>query len=750
MMTSEYLYNLLPAIYRIKDEAQGGPLKSLISVLAEQAAIMESDISGLYENWFIETCAEWVVPYIGELLGVKGLYDIDSSAGVSQRARVANTIAYRRRKGTATMLEQLARDTTGWNARVVEFFELLQWTQYSNHVRLHNHRTPDIRNSNQMELIDTAFDTVAHTVDVQNIANGRGKHNIPNIGMYLWRLQSYYIQQCKCRAVESEGAGRFTFHPLGVDIPLFNRPQTEPEITHLAEERNVPGHLRRRALWDDLEDARQALAEGRQPEFVYFGSGEDDDSSVFRIYNGDDDTEIPPEKILICNLSDWHVPDASKIYTVVHPNGSSSNVSMEIAVAVDPVLGRMTFPAGGEPESVFASYSYGFPGDVGSGPYNRQEWIEQIVRQSPGWTARVGTKLSPGADVFKTLQDAVAAWNAQAPGKTGLIVVEENETFVENLTGAHKIEIAEGSTLYIIAGALRDAVTGIPVVEQHRAQIIGDISVAGNAPDASKTPGELYIDGFIIEGKIQTLVGNLGTFRLSHSMLINGVTVNPSSDPGKRNANLKVELLRCLSGPLYIPDVIESVALTDCAVAGVSAGSTYGAAFAGSADGTEPGPAGTILRCTILGPVHLTQLELASEVIFTDAVVVVRRQNGCVRFSYLAPNSITPRRFRCQPDLALAKYAEEQGLDSVSSIPPVQSDNIRRRIVPSFTTLNPFAPAFAQLHRHCAPEITTGAEDGSEMGIWCFLKQPQRLANLRASLDEYLRFGLEAGPILVT
>lgn len=37
------------------------------------------------------------------------------------RAWVANTLAYRRRKGTALVLEQLARDVTGWPATAVEF-----------------------------------------------------------------------------------------------------------------------------------------------------------------------------------------------------------------------------------------------------------------------------------------------------------------------------------------------------------------------------------------------------------------------------------------------------------------------------------------------------------------------------------------------------------------------------------------------------------------------------------------------------
>jgi len=36
------------------------------------------------------------------------------------------------------------------------------------------------------------------------------------------------------------------------------------------------------------------------------------------------------------------------------------------------------------------------------------------------------------------------------------------------------------------------------------------------------------------------------------------------------------------------------------------------------------------------------------------------------------------------------------------------------------------------------------------MGVFSMLQQPQRLANLRVALEEYLRFGLEAGIFLAS
>jgi hypothetical protein len=75
---------------------------------------------------------------------------------------------------------------------------------------------------------------------------------------------------------------------------------------------------------------------------------------------------------------------------------------------------------------------------------------------------------------------------------------------------------------------------------------------------------------------------------------------------------------------------------------------------------------------------------------------------------------------------------------------------IINRLQPNFTSTDYGNPGYVQLRRNCAPEICTGAEDGAELGVFNSLKQPQREANLRASLDEYLRFGLSANIFYVT
>ena len=61
------LYNLMPSVYRERDEREGFPLRDLLRIVTEQADIVHSDIQLLWDNFFIETCERWAIPYIGDL-----------------------------------------------------------------------------------------------------------------------------------------------------------------------------------------------------------------------------------------------------------------------------------------------------------------------------------------------------------------------------------------------------------------------------------------------------------------------------------------------------------------------------------------------------------------------------------------------------------------------------------------------------------------------------------------------------------
>ena len=77
-------------------------------------------------------------------------------------------------------------------------------------------------------------------------------------------------------------------------------------------------------------------------------------------------------------------------------------------------------------------------------------------------------------------------------------------------------------------------------------------------------------------------------------------------------------------------------------------------------------------------------------------------------------------------------------------------DQVRIEIIPKFTSIKFGDPGYMQLAGTCPLQIKTGAENGSEMGVFCFLKQPQREKNLQIALSEYLPIGLQAGVIYVT
>jgi hypothetical protein len=176
-------------------------------------------------------------------------------------------------------------------------------------------------------------------------------------------------------------------------------------------------------------------------------------------------------------------------------------------------------------------------------------------------------------------------------------------------------------------------------------------------------------------------------------------------------------------------------------------------AIAATDGGEMPGPTTTLERTTVLGAVHVEELLMASEVIFAARVTAGRRQEGCVRFSYVPDGSRTPPQFHCQPDLAV-----RSGMEAVLKADPhvrraerdkVERD-IRARLEPSFSSLRYGEPGYARLGPACAEELRNGAEDEDEMGVFNLSQGERRIRNLRASMDEYLRFGLEAGALPVT
>jgi len=761
LLTPERLYQLLPVIHRLRDGEQGAPLRALLAVIESELEAVEADTARLYDNWFIETCDEWTVPYIGDLLGARPIRPVPS-AGISTRAWVANTIAYRRRKGTALVLEQLARDVTGWPAAAVEFFQRLGTTQHMNHIRLRPAVTACVRDAANAELAQAsagAFDPFAHTLEVRNAATRGGRFNIPNVGLYLWRLRSQHLGAgAPGSAAEMATAdfisarpsieGFWHMHPAGVDAPLFNRPRTETgasAITQAAREENVPAPLRPLALHAELERLRLGQAEPA-PRFMT------DTDPVLRCFvqlAGETlPVEVPREDICICEI-----PDTVEL-AIPTPR----------VVALDLLRGRMGFPAALAVEKVWLHAAHGSVADIGGGPYERAGAVRAASRAADGstadedtgaffdpqvWQAGV-THLLPadGTQLFATLRAAVEAWNLRPEGSTGVIVLMDSLSEID-MAAALEIRIPESSRLLVVAGQwpLQQMPGSVPGDLQRlpgrfearrvRAHWQGRLQVRGTADADADNPGALFLHGLLLQGPLLAS-GHLGQLALSHCTLL------PDAVLGARHLQvaddcpqLVLRILQSLCAPVSVAGPVQRVDVADSIV---GLGLDEGAADAAL---DAPEAPLDLQRASFFGPVNGQSLN-ASDCIFDAPVQAERRQTGCVRFSYVPPASQVPRRYRCQPQLE----ADTRIADLPATATAAEKDAVRAEVEatvrPPFVSRRYGDPALGQLELRCPLQIRAGAASGAEMGAFELLQQPQREANLRDALTEYLRLGLAA------
>ncbi len=185
----------------------------------------------------------------------------------------------------------------------------------------------------------------------------------------------------------------------------------------------------------------------------------------------------------------------------------------------------------------------------------------------------------------------------------------------------------------------------------------------------------------------------------------------------------------------------------------IDANDATGVALAAT-DGISAGASLHLRACTVIGKVASESLDYVSDTILSALlkrtgetweapVWSARRQEGCVRFSFVPPGSITPRRFRCQPDLEIATQIETLEKARSAPLPQTERAAIRERVrawlVPGFVSQQYGTPAYGQLLNASPLQIRRGAHDESEMGGFHLLFQSQRETNLRVRLDEYLQ-----------
>src|SRR4051812_4380985 len=86
MANPDRLFELLPVFTRERDASQGYPLRSILRVISSQVDLVETNINTLYDDLFIETCRSWVIPYIGDLVSNRLLFDGSrTNAGLAER-----------------------------------------------------------------------------------------------------------------------------------------------------------------------------------------------------------------------------------------------------------------------------------------------------------------------------------------------------------------------------------------------------------------------------------------------------------------------------------------------------------------------------------------------------------------------------------------------------------------------------------------------------------------------------------------
>lgn len=786
------LYDLLPVIHRLRDGEQGDmPLRALLQLIAESVNGVEDEITQMYENWFIETSQDWAVPYIGDLVGYSPVPAAGAPAVSAERARVliprrevANTIRYRRRKGSISLLESLANDVAGWPARAVEFYRLLAATRsrlagqppgvLADTLRA---ALPDLRQGEALDRLSGPFTAFAHTVDVRRAgADPSGKYNIPSVGVFVWRLRAYPVTRTAAYCLDEVGPHCYTFSILGNNSPLFTKPEKEVDPVGIAQPRHVPEPIRRRAFEERgvVDGVERGLASGE-----YYGEGK---SLV--VYATDWPVKgapqpVPAQLIVPADLTDW----------VYRPRKNS--------LALDPVLGRIAFPPGQLPKKgVTVSYHYGFAADLGGGEYPRP--LQRPPQPGGSPEAQVyRIQAEGGAGTYSTLNAALDAWQKDNPLEA-VIEFCESGVFTERFglqdpkgpAGRRiPIELKRGQNL-----ELRAASGARPVLRL--------LDYQAESPDSFSflvAPGSgLTLDGLLITGRPVHIEGYLppappvepppqdddkqpappaaanpaganpaggwdvpASVRIRHCTLVPGWTLNENCEPKRPaepslelyNLQARVEIERTILGsiqvyqdevladpiPLVLKDSILDATGSTCDEPECEALGAPGSAFAHVFF--------TVLRSTVFGRVLAHAVELGEDSIFNGLVRVARRQRGCLRFCYVMPGSRTPRRFNCQPDLV------EEPVRAAYPTGPERETALlieQERVQPLFRSVRYGTPDYARLSDVCAIEIRRGAEDEGEMGVYHHLYNPLREANLNVRLAEYTPAGTDVGIFMVT
>ncbi len=722
---ADKLWQLLPAVYRAEDSTrldQAGPLREMVNRIGVQAAILRRSIDRLWADQSIETCDDWVIAYLGDLLNTNLVASLDARG---QRLDVAKTIYYRRRKGTVALLEELAHDVTGWEVRVVEFFRRLS----RNHHGLDPEiglpaatpnpigsralqqaqglvgpltNTPlggwaDLRHVYGAAKTSTAFDEFYHLADVRQGQGQLGWYAIPRLGVFLWRLRSFGVNRTTPMAY-STCPDHYSFDPTGREIPLF------AAESHVYEDRwvspaewQLPGELSAPLLQAELAN-------------LYACVGSDGQLILNSVGVFDSTGDLVPIEDISADLRQW-------------------GEDPDIAFLIDPARGRLIKGPAAPDGNPNVTYHYGFSACIGAGPYDRLS-----LGLGPTPTPELETKVQGGGDSLNTALSSL--------GSEGALTLEDSLTYttVSDVTDIQAVTLRADNHQRPLIRLLAPALPTDPTSEW--------VFTGSTAPDAQNT---LILEGLFISGGDIVLRGAFDQVILRCCTLDPGEVDPAATLPYPRYPYGKAVDLRPLSTDrrllvpchLYIEGQVNQLIIDRCILGPIytradSSGIQHLIMHDSIVQAVHPDEAafnlGTgiteLVRCTVLGKTDVHRL-MASGCILDDLITATDAQHSCLRFSAWATGSTVLHPYECVEI---------------------------RPIAPLFTSRVFGQPGYAQLQTGADRLIQTssgggkatlleGAEDGSEMGAFAREKNAIKQRSLRIKYDEFMPLGLS--PVLI-
>ena len=774
------LYGRLPEIYRMRDAEQvpPGQLRAFLAAVETAFSAVHEDIEALYSDLFIETCDDWAIPYIADLLGTSHL----QGDARTLRADVADTIALRRRKGTRAAIERLAANLTGWPCRCVELFEHLSWSQHLNHQRpdagglppyglpkvsrfnIPRGGTPPVRDPASLSLLGTPFDPFAYIADVKRADDGNVHINLPNLAIFLWRLAAYRIPVSIPLAKGFTNLGpppagstrarfvvRFDLDPLDRAVRLFNtfrRPALNSHSTleTLTDADAVPGPM----LPARLTTATPA---GNPAAYVTV-----DDF---------DATTSPPSGLDVSDAGiQVYLPNVPELSGAVWTFRGDNLCAWETGlrrpadvheVVIDPDLGRMligvataaernalvqSLSGGAFAARVFTGYTYAAVGAVGAHPVSRDLPPTEFVGQPV--TLRQVTALGG-----PSLQDVLADLHLAGDP----LVVEITDSLVHRLDPA------------ALSGALVEA--GISSLRLNRSLVLRAASgqrpiVQLSAPLAFRpvSPGDPSVLGLTVrlEGLFLTRAASLpatepliarsamarlevdgctldpGGFRLRDDTrapmspalrLRNGFGFASAADLDAFEPTPDVVIQNSVCGALLIDDRYRLTLEASIVDAGRGVGEpadTFAVASA-SAPATDWGAGFDVRGAHFFGRVRVTEVS-GSGGLFVQRLEAWNNQHGCVKFSYLSGDGDRP------PPHHACVFGPEARL--------------------AFTSTWFGDPGYGQIVAGSDRRIRTRGPDDDAMGAFGFLLEAHKWTNLMIRLREFMPVGIRPLAIAAT